>query len=58
LVILYIYSTCWHMKSTFYEHQQKRDRYKRNIEDTIEEKMNTMFEAKFRSYMENLSQGK
>jgi hypothetical protein len=22
MVILYIYSTCWCMKSTFYEHQQ------------------------------------
>jgi hypothetical protein len=22
MVILYIYSTCWHMKSMFYEHQQ------------------------------------
>jgi hypothetical protein len=28
---------------------KKRDRYKRNLEDVIEEKMNTMFEAKFRS---------
>jgi hypothetical protein len=35
---------------------KKRDRYKRNLEDVIEEKMNTMFEAKFRSYMQNLSQ--
>jgi hypothetical protein len=23
MVILYIYSTCWRMKSTFYEHQQE-----------------------------------
>jgi hypothetical protein len=22
MVILYIYSTCWHMKLMFYEHQQ------------------------------------
>jgi hypothetical protein len=34
---------------------KKRDRYKRNL-DTIEEKMNTMFETKFRSYMQNLRQ--
>jgi hypothetical protein len=27
-----------------------------NLEDAIEEKMNTMFEIKFRSYMQNLSQ--
>jgi hypothetical protein len=35
---------------------KKRDRYKRNLEDAIEEKMNTMFETKFRLYMQNLSQ--
>jgi hypothetical protein len=35
---------------------KKRDRYKRNLKDAIEEKMNTMFETKFRSYMQNLSQ--
>jgi hypothetical protein len=35
---------------------KKHDRYKRNLEDAIEEKMNTMFETKFRSYMQNLSQ--
>jgi hypothetical protein len=35
---------------------KKRDRYKRNLEDAIEEKMNTMFETNFRSYMQNLSQ--
>jgi hypothetical protein len=35
---------------------KKRDRYKRNLEDVIEEKMNIMFEIKFRSYMQNLSQ--
>jgi hypothetical protein len=35
---------------------KKHDRYKRNLEDVIEEKMNTMFETKFRSYMQNLSQ--
>jgi hypothetical protein len=23
MVILYIYLTCWHMKSVFYEHQQR-----------------------------------
>jgi hypothetical protein len=37
---------------------KKRDRYKRNLEDAIEERMNTMFETKFRSYMQNLSQEK
>jgi hypothetical protein len=35
---------------------KKHDRYKRNLEDAIEEKINTMFETKFRSYMQNLSQ--
>jgi hypothetical protein len=35
---------------------KKHDIYKRNIEDVIEEKMNTMFETMFRSYMQNLSQ--
>jgi hypothetical protein len=35
---------------------KKHDRYKGNFEDVIEEKMNTMFETKFRSYMQNLSQ--
>jgi hypothetical protein len=33
---------------------KKCDRYKRNLEDVIEERMNTMFETKFRSYMQNL----
>jgi hypothetical protein len=37
---------------------KKCDRYKRNLEDAIEEKMNTMFEAKFKSYMQNFSQEK
>jgi hypothetical protein len=35
---------------------KKRDRYKRNLEDAIEEKMNTIIETKFKSYMQNLSQ--
>jgi hypothetical protein len=35
---------------------KKRDRYKRNLEDEIEEKINTVFETKFRMYMQNLSQ--
>jgi hypothetical protein len=35
---------------------KKCDRYNRDIEDAIEEKMNTIFEIKFRSYMQNLSQ--
>jgi hypothetical protein len=34
----------------------KRDRYKRNLEDVIEEKMNSMFETMFRSYMQSLAQ--
>jgi hypothetical protein len=34
---------------------KKRDRYKRNLEDVIEEKMNSMFETKFRSYMQSLT---
>jgi hypothetical protein len=35
---------------------KKHDRYKRNLEDVIEEKMNSMFETKFRSYMQSLTQ--
>jgi hypothetical protein len=35
---------------------KKRDRYKRNLEDGIEEKMNSMFKTKFRSYMQSLIQ--
>jgi hypothetical protein len=35
---------------------KKRDRYKRNLEDAIEEKMNSMFETKFRSYMQSVTQ--
>jgi hypothetical protein len=35
---------------------KKRDRYKRNLEDAIEEKMNSIFETKFRSYMQSLTQ--
>jgi hypothetical protein len=35
---------------------KKRDRYKRNHEDAIEEKMYTMFATMFRPYMQNLSQ--
>jgi hypothetical protein len=34
---------------------KKRDRYKRNLEDAIEEKMNSIFETKFRSYMQSLT---
>jgi hypothetical protein len=37
---------------------KKRDRYKKNIEDAIEEKMNTMFETKFRAFVDNFSQGR
>jgi hypothetical protein len=35
---------------------KKRDRYKRKLEDAIEEKMNSMFETKFMSYMQSLTQ--
>jgi hypothetical protein len=35
---------------------KKCDRYKRNLEDAIEEKMNSMFKTKFRSYMQSLTQ--
>jgi hypothetical protein len=35
---------------------KKRDRYKRNLEDVIEEKINSMFKTKFRSYMQSLAQ--
>jgi hypothetical protein len=35
---------------------KKRDRYKRNLKDAIEEKMNSMFETKFRSYMQRITQ--
>jgi hypothetical protein len=35
---------------------KKHDRYKRNLEDAIEEKINSMFETKFRSYMQSLTQ--
>jgi hypothetical protein len=35
---------------------KKCDRYKRNLEVAIEEKMNTKFETKFRTYMHNLGQ--
>jgi hypothetical protein len=35
---------------------KKRDRYKRHLEDAIGEKMNSMFETKFRSYMQSLTQ--
>jgi hypothetical protein len=37
---------------------KKRDRYKKNIEDAIEEKMNTMFETKFRAFVDNFGQGR
>jgi hypothetical protein len=35
---------------------KKHDRHKRNFENAIEEKMNSMFETKFRSYMQNTIQ--
>jgi hypothetical protein len=35
---------------------KKHDRYKRNFEDVIEEKMNLMLETKFRSYMQSFTQ--
>jgi hypothetical protein len=34
---------------------KKPDRYKRKLEDLIEEKINSMFETKFRSYMQSLT---
>jgi hypothetical protein len=34
---------------------KKRDRYKRNLEDAIDEKINSMFETKFRSYIQSLT---
>jgi hypothetical protein len=37
---------------------KKRDRYKKNIEDVIEEKINAMFETKFRAFMDNFNQGR
>jgi hypothetical protein len=35
---------------------KKCGRYKRKLEDAIEEKMNSMFKTKFRSYMQSLTQ--
>jgi hypothetical protein len=35
---------------------KKRVRYKRNLKDVIEEKMNSKFETKFRSYVQSLTQ--
>jgi hypothetical protein len=35
---------------------KKHDRYKRKLEDAIKEKMNSMFDIKFRSYMQSLTQ--
>jgi hypothetical protein len=37
---------------------KKRHRYKKNIEYAIEEKMNAMFETKFRAFMDNFGQGR
>jgi hypothetical protein len=37
---------------------KKRDRYKKNIEDAIEEKMNAIFETKFTPFVDNFSQGR
>jgi hypothetical protein len=37
---------------------KKRDRYKKNIKDAIEEKMNAMFETKFRAFVDNFNQGR
>jgi hypothetical protein len=34
---------------------KKHDRYKRKLEDAIEEKINSIFETKFRSYMQSLT---
>jgi hypothetical protein len=35
---------------------KKHDRCKRNLEDAIQEKMNSMFETKYRSYLQSLTQ--
>jgi hypothetical protein len=35
---------------------KRHDRYKRNLKDVIEEKMNSIFETKFRSYMQSFTQ--
>jgi hypothetical protein len=35
---------------------KKHDRYKRNLEYAIEEKINSIFETKYRSYMQSLTQ--
>jgi hypothetical protein len=35
---------------------KKRDRYKRNLEDAIKEKINSMLETKFRSCIQSLTQ--
>jgi hypothetical protein len=37
---------------------KRRDRYKKNIEDAIKEKMNALFETKFRVFVDNFSQGR
>jgi hypothetical protein len=39
--------------STIYK---KCDRYKKTLEEKIEEKVNTLFENKFRTFIQNLSQ--
>jgi hypothetical protein len=36
MAILYIYSTCWHMKSVFYEHQQEYSRLQDLTQETYE----------------------
>ena len=36
---------------------KKRDRYKKTMEEAIEEKLNTMFENKFMQFVQNLNQG-
>jgi hypothetical protein len=37
---------------------KRRDRYKKNIDDAIKEKMNALFETKFRVFVDNFSQGR
>jgi hypothetical protein len=36
---------------------KKRDRYKKTLEEKIEEKVNTLFENRFMTFIQNLSQG-
>jgi hypothetical protein len=48
MVILYIYSTCWHMKSEFYERQQART--ERDAECARAEVVQQDYLARMRSF--------